>query len=288
MTSGGAPLSDGATRLQAAVRPCLSVPLTPEAVVLTALMTAVFLLFMVIEPTPRWLALLAAVVAVLATDGVLRGARRDAFAAGADTTPYLFLPALFALAAPVFAEYNAQGFWAIAVALGAGLAFGVVVTAEIGSVPVPVGLRPDGRADGPARGVARFVAATATYFVAFALYSLVYAFDLALGAAVVAVTLLSVLLAVELLRDGEIDPIETLVFAGVVGVVAGEARWVLQFLPIDGYLAGLTLLLLFYFTSGVVHAYITRALDATVAAEYGAVAAVGIALVVGARAAGIA
>ncbi len=256
----------------------MTVPLTPETAVLTVLMTAVFLLFLLIEPTPRWLALFAAVVAALATDGVLRSARREPFAAGADTTPYLFLPALFALTAPVFAEYNARGFWAIPVALGAGLAFGAVVTAEVGSV----------RADEPLRGVARFVTATATYFVAFALYSLAYVFDLALGAAMVAVTLMSVLLAVELLRDGEIDPIETLVFAGVVGLVAGEARWVMQYLPIDGYLAGLTLLLLFYFTTGVVHAYITRALDVMVAAEYGAVAALGIVLVVGARAAGIA
>ena len=46
--------------------------------------------------------------------------------------------------------------------------------------------------------------------------------------------------------------------------------------------------LVFYFTAGLVHAYITRQLRPLVAGEYAAVAAVGLALVVGARVAGIA
>ena len=260
--------------------------LTPDIVVLTVLMTIAFVMFVAIEPTPRWLALLGAVVAALGTDGALRNARRETFEDGAETTAYLFLPALFAFTAPVFAEYNASGFWGVLVALVAGLAFGVVVVAEVGTVPVD--LAPDGREAGSLRGTARFLAATATYFVAFALYSLVYAFEVPLAGAVVAVALMSILLAVELLRDGEIDPIETLVFAGVAGVVVGEARWALQFLPLDGYLAGLALLLLFYFMTGVAHAYITRSLGPRVAVEYGVVAAVGSVVVAGARVAGIA
>ena len=118
---------------------------------------------------------------------MLRSARREAFERNGETTPYLFLPALFGFTAPVFAEYNASGLWALAAALGAGLGFGVVVIAEIGTVPVT--LRSDGHEEGSLRGLARFLAATATYFVGFALYSLVYAFEVPLAAAVVAVTL---------------------------------------------------------------------------------------------------
>lgn len=258
--------------------PALVVPLTVEAVVLTVVMTIGFLSFVLIEPTPRWLALLGAIVAGLGTDGVLRPARREPFASGGDTTPFLFLPALFALATPVFLEYNVAGFWVVPAALGAGIAFGAVVVAEIASV----------RVDEPLHVPARFVAAAATYFVVFALFSLAYAFDLDLAGSVVAVALIAVLLAVELLRDDQIDAYETLVMAGVIGVIVGEARWVLQYMPIDGYLAGLTLLLLFYFVTGVAHAYIVRQLDRTVAAEYGAVALVGIALVAGVRIAGVA
>jgi len=258
--------------------PALVLPVSVEAVILTALVSVGFLAFVLIEPTPRWLALLLAIVAGLGVDGVLRAARHQPFASGADTTPFLFLPALFALATPVFLEYNVEGFWAVPGALIAGLAFGAIVVAEVASV----------RADEPLRVPARFVAAAATYFVVFALFSLAYAFDLDLAAAVIAVALIGVLLAVELLRDDQIDAYETLVLAGVIGIIVGEARWVLQYMPIDGYLAGLTLLLLFYFVTGVAHAYVVRQLDRTVAAEYGAVALVGIALVVGVRMAGVA
>jgi hypothetical protein len=244
----------------------------------SAVSTIAFLGFVLIEPTPRWLALFGAIIAALGTDGVLRAARRQVFAAGADTTPFLFLPALFALGAPVFIEYNVEGFWVIPAALIAGLAFGGTVIAECASV----------REDEPLRVPARFYAAAATYFVVFALFSLAYAFDLGLTASVMAVALISLLLAVELLRDDQIDALETIVLSAVVGVIVGEARWVLQYMPIDGYLAGLTLLLLFYFTTGVAHAYVTRQLDRTVAAEYGAVALAGIVLVVGVRIAGVA
>jgi len=65
---------------------------------------------------------------------VLRTARREVFGMGADTTPFMFLPALFALGAPVFIEYNVEGFWVIPAALIAGLAFGGTVIAEVASV----------------------------------------------------------------------------------------------------------------------------------------------------------
>ncbi len=261
------------------------VPATVEAVILTAIMTIAFELFLLIEPTPRWLALFAALIAALGTDGVLRAARRSAFddaagagGIGADTTPYLFLPTLLALTVPVFAEYNAQGYWTIVAGLGAGLLFGVVVVAEVASV----------RATDPLQGAARFIAAAATYLVGFSLFSLAYAFDLGLTAALVAVAALSVLLAVELLRDGAIDPLETLLFAGIAGLVVAQARWVLQFMPIDSYFAGLTLLLVFYFVTGLMHSYMTRHLSTSVVLQYAAVAIVGVAMVIGARVAGIA
>lgn len=258
--------------------PALALPVPVEAIVLTVLVTIAFLAFVLIEPTPRWVALLGAILAALGTDGVLTNARREVFGTGADTTPFMFLPALFALGAPVFIEYNVEGFWVIPAALIAGLAFGGTVIAEVASV----------REDEPLRVPARFYAAAATYFVVFALFSLAYAFDLGLAASVIAVALIGVLLAVELLRDDQIDALETIVLSGVVGVIAGEARWVLQYMPIDGYLAGLTLLLLFYFTTGVAHAYVTRQLDRTVAAEYGGVALVGVLLVIGVRVIGVA
>ena len=294
LTSSWEALESGVSHA-AGRRSRFDVPLTVEAVVLTVVMTVAFELFLLIEPTPRWLALFGALIAALGTDGVLRAARRAAFEVGTfddaagpprigsggargDTTPYLFLPTLLALTLPVFAEYNAQGYWAIAIGLGSGLLFGVVVVAEVASV----------RLDDALHTAARFIAAAATYLVGFALFSLAYAFDLGLVPALIAVAAMSVLLAVELLRDGAIDPLETLVFAAITGLVVAQARWVFQYLPIDSYLGGLSLLLVFYFVTGLVHAYMTRHLSASVAVQYAFVALAGGAMVVGARMAGIA
>ena len=256
----------------------LALPLTAPAATLTMLMTVMFLMFLLVEPTPRWVALLGGGIAALSMDGVLRGARRAPFESGADTAPYLFLPALFAVAVPIFAEHNVRDFWAAPAALAAGLAFGMVSSAEIASV----------REFDPARSAARFIASAATYFVAFALYSLTYRFGLDLQAAMVAVALVSALLAVELLHEGAVDPLETLLLAVVTALTVAEVRWALHFLPLDGYLAGLTLVLGFYLVTGLIHSHLVRQLTVTLAAEYTLVAGAGGALIIWARTTGLA
>jgi hypothetical protein len=263
----------------------LAAAFTTEAVILSALMTGTFLMFLLVEPTPRWLALCAATIAGLGVDGVLRSARErvpagsvSTPAAGLDTIPYLFLPALYALVVPVFAEHHVRGYWAIPAALLAGAVFSGVLANAVASVQLRE----------RAAGTVRLLPAIATYFVAFALFSLAYAFELRLRDAVVAAWLITTLLAVELLRDEEIDPVETLVFSGIAGFLLAQARWVLQYMPLDGALAAVALLLVFYVVTGVIHAYMTRELDRSVATEYAAVAAAGIALVTGIRAAGLA
>lgn len=251
------------------------------AIVLAILMCGVFVLFVLIEPTPTWLLLFGAIMAALGTDGVLRSIRHRIFERedGPDTVPHIFLPTLFALAIPLFIEENLESYWVIPAALVAGVTFVLVILAE---VPAPEA------EDDEFRGRARFVSVAATYFVGFALFSLTYTFDLPLRDALIVVALVSVLLAVELLREGEVDPLETLLLAGVVGVVVAEARWVLKYMPIDAYPAGLTLVLVFYFVTGMVHAYMTRHINVTVAAEYSIVTVLGLALVIAARATGIA
>ncbi len=252
---------------------------TAPTVVLTVLVTGVFLMFLLVEPSPRWVVLFGSAVAAASVDGVLRAARRQAFdAGGLDTTVFLFLPALYALAVPVFLEHNVRGYWAIPGGLLAGVGFGVLVTGLVSSVrPHDLG-RPFGR----------YVAATATYFVAFALFSLMFTFDLHVRPAVISSGLVAALLAAELLRDGEIDQLETLVFSVVTGVVIAQTRLAMHYLPLDGHLAALTLLLAFYFVTGLIHAHVTRQLDRTAALEYVTIAVTGLIIVIGAQAAGIA
>ena len=78
-----------------------------------------------------------------------------------------------------------------------------------------------------------------------------------------------------MLRDGEIDQLETLVFSAVTGLVIAEVRLTMHYLPIDGHLAALTLLLAFYFVTGLIHAHVTRQLDRNAALEYVTIAVTG-------------
>jgi hypothetical protein len=88
---------------------------------------------------------------------------------------------------------------------------------------------------------------------------------------------------VEIFREAEADPLRALVFAASIGVVVGEARWVLYFIPLDGFLAGVFLLLIFYLTTGVISHYLTEHLDRGVLLEFVLVSAAGLAIVIGGR-----
>lgn len=246
--------------------------------VLTGLATLAFLMFVLAEPSPRWILLVTAGAVAAGMDGALRATWRASFASGEDTTPYLFLPALYAFAAPIVIEHNVTGRAALLWAVIAGLGFGAIAVAEVLSVRTGSRLYP----------YARMVTGGAAYFTAFALLAMTYVLHLGLLPAVVASSLVGTMLAIEVVREGEVDPVETVIFAALAGLVVAQVRWLLFFLPVDGYLAGLTLVLVFYLVTGVLHSYVMRQLTAITAAEYVLVTAIGMVLVGAARAAGLA
>ena len=248
------------------------------AVVLAAIVTSTFLMFVLTEPAQRWLLLLGVVAAAFGTDGVLRSSHPRAFALGLDTTPHLVLPTLYALAIPLFIEQNMRGFWTPLSALLAGLGFAVIVIAEVRSV----------REFERLAGEARVVADAGAYLVAFAMLSLVYSRDPGLVGAVAAAALVGGLLSIGLLRDSTLRLLDLLILALVGALVLGEMRWALDFVPLDGHLAAIALLLAFFFTSGVLAARIRGHLTREVVVQYGAITAVGVAAVVAARAADLA
>ena len=278
--------ASGATAATRARR--LPFPWNAFLAVLTGVETLAFLMFVLIEPTPRWVLLVAAAVAVAGVDGTLRATYRVPFEAtpsgarpsdaGADTTPYLFLPALYAFAAPILIEHNASGYAALGWALVAGAGFAAIAVAEVMSV----------RTGASGYAYARLVASAAAYFAAFALLATPYLLHLGLPASMAAAWLVCAMLGIELLREGEIDPLETVIFAAAAALIVAQTRWLLFFLPVEGYLAGFALLLVFFLTVGVLHAHVTRQLNAWVAGEYATIAALGLALVVAARMYGIA
>ena len=252
---------------------------TAPAVTLTVLVTGVFLMFLLIEPSPRWVVLFGTVVSTLALDGVMRAGRREAFAEGSlDVTPHLLVPAVYILTMPVFIEHNSQGYWSALAALVAGASYGTLVVGALSSVRE----YDAGRVEG------RFIVTAATYVVAFAMFSLVFLFGVGQTQATLAVGLAATLLAAEILREGEIDPGETLLYSMVTGIVVAEVRWLIHYLPLQGYVAALALLLAFYLVTGLLHSHVVRQLTRRVAAEYAAVGAVGTAFIAGLRLAGLA
>ena len=253
--------------------------LTPApAVVLTAVVTSTFLMFVLTEPAQRWLLLLGVVAAALGTDGVLRSSHPRTYALGLDTTPQIVLPALYALAMPLFIEENVRGLWTLVCVLIAGLGFGAILIAEVRSV----------RDFERGAGEARIVADAGAYLTAFALLSLIYTRDPGLAATVAAAALVGGLLSVEVLRYSSVGALDMLTFTLVGALVLGELGWALHFVPLDGHLAAVALLLAFFFTSGVLSARLRHQLTREVLIQYGATATLGVAVVVAARAADLA
>ena len=181
-------------------------------------------------------------------------------------------------AMPIFVEHATLGFATGVVALIAGAGYGVLVVGQLSAV----------REFDAGRQQGRFIAAAATYLVAFALFALVFLFGVPQQPASLAVGLASMLLAAEILREGEIDPAETLLYSLVAGVVVAETRWLIHYLPVDAYAGALALLLAFYLVTGVLHSHVVRQFSRSVATTYAQVGVAGVAFIAVVRALGVA
>jgi hypothetical protein len=230
-------------------------------------------LFVSIDPVRPWILLALTAIMALGADGIIRSHPDGEFRTIGDTSPYLFVPVLFTLSSGLFLQDVVLSYWAVPAVLGAAVLMGFALSAEYASVA------PD-LAGG---AMAHFMLNVITYLTAFGFYAVVYGFDVNLAPAALAVGLVSMLLSIEVFREAEADPIRALVFAAVIGVIAGEARWVLYFIPLDGILAGIFILLVFYLTTGVISHYLTDHLDRMVLLEFAMVSAAGLAIVVGGR-----
>jgi len=252
----------------------LPVPATPFNSTRVPLLVVVYAvglaLFLAVEPTRPWILLMVTALVALGTDGILRMhpsaiEQEDV----AWTAPLLFLPTLMALASGLFLEDVLTGYWVVPGVVIAGGLMGAVLYADFISVETY----------SPQYAGARFVLNLGTFLTAFGFYAVVYSFDVALVPAALTVGLVSLLLAVEVLRESEADPVRALVFAAAVGVVVAQARWALYFLPLESYLAGVFLLLVFYLTSGLVQHHLNDDLRPPVVGEFSLITVLGILIV---------
>jgi hypothetical protein len=234
-------------------------------------------LYLLIEPTQAWLLPFVAVLVALGTDGIVRSHPNSIFREALDAAPYLLVPTILTLASGFFLEDTVVSYWTLLAALVAGGLMAAVLYAEYVSVDIESPLYP----------AARFALNVATYLSAFGLYAAMYDFGLGLVRAAFCVGLVSLVLAAEVLRETEIMPppvaresLRSLGFAAAIGLIVAEARWALYFVPLDGFLAAVLLLLFFYVASGIVQHYVTGHLSWQVSVEFALVASLGLLMIV--------
>ncbi len=234
-------------------------------------------LFLAIEPTKSWLLLLVTVFVALGTDGIVRTHPRSVFRDAIDTAPHLVVPAVAALAFGFFLEDTVEGYWSLLAALVAGVVMAGVIYAEYLSAG----------GEGELQAAGRFGLNVVTYLSAFALYAVFYGFEVDLLPAAVCVGLVSAVLGAEILHAPETMQVgiaqaslRALGFAVATGLIVAEARWALYFTPLDGFLAAVFLLLVFYVVTGLMQHYLMGHLSRSVIVEFAMVASLGVVMVI--------
>ena len=226
--------------------------------------------FLTIEPTPAWLLVVIVGLAAIGVDGIVRSYPGANLSSITETSTYAFLPALFVLSAGLLLEYTVDGRYVPLAAAGAGVVFWLTVMCEYISVNL----------SHSQYGPARFVLMIVTYLTAFAFYGTIYELDVDVVPAALAVGVVSTLLAIEVIRETDLETPYVIAYAAAVGLILGQTRVALHFLPLESFTAALFLLVVFYFINGLLHANFTRSLRTSTYLEYGLVSAVGIVIVV--------
>ncbi|HSP56015.1 MAG TPA: hypothetical protein VLS25_10555 [Dehalococcoidia bacterium] len=225
--------------------------------------------YLAIEPTQNWLLLLLCALAALGTDGVVRTHPHARFHSIDDTALFLFVPVLFTFALGIFLEEVAGGHLTILLGLASAVPYWLIIRAEYESVD---------RASEDFH-YHRLILNIATYVIAFLFFATIFDFDLSLTSSAFAAGIVSLLLAIEVLREEAMDTPRTVIYAIAVGVLLAETAWTTHFLPFESSPAAVFLLLAFYLMTGLMHSYLANRLNPRTAGEFAVVAMAGLLIV---------
>jgi hypothetical protein len=114
------------------------------------------------------------------------------------------------------------------------------------------------------------------YVLAAVVFVLIYSAKARSLLSATGVTLVSTLLALELLRGAGRDFAHTALYALIAGLITGEIIWAMNYWRIQGVTGGLILLLGFYVASGLANQQLQGRLTRRVLLEYGIVALIGL------------
>lgn len=229
--------------------------------------------FLGIRPNQPWILWLTALLIGLAADGVVRGNSRFQSDGLLSTLAPTLLPAITVLGIGYFIDEAVSGYPRPAAGVVGGAVAAFVVYGEFRTVEFGSRLY----------GAMRLALAIASYLVAFALYTIIYTRNDDVRVSALLVGVVSMALAVELLRESRLVGFSSLLVGLAIGVSLAEFRIVLYYFPLDGLLAGALLIIAFYLATGLVHHLLDHDLELATMAEYLLVGSVGTAAVVFAR-----
>ncbi len=215
-------------------------------------------------------AILVAAATCAGTDALVRTHPKALGSELRFTLSFWILPTLLALAAlsvvpPLFSQ---KLYWLIGLAL-TYLALALVLLAEYHAVDPA----------GPHYDPARLGLNMLTYAAAFALYAVIYAPRARSLLSATTVMIITIPLALELLRSSEERIGRTWLYALTAALIMGEITWGLNYWDLGGVSGGLLLLLAFYILTGLIQQHLLGRLSRRVMAEYLLTATVGLALV---------
>ncbi|MGE5531362.1 MAG: hypothetical protein ACM3VW_04505 [Bacteroidota bacterium] len=175
----------------------------------------------------------------------------------------LILVAIFLLPLAPSAVYWVLGLIAAGVTLGLALA-GIYYTID----PFQTGYRR-----------ARLGMNALTYALALLLFLVVYRTRTRSVLSATEVLLVSTLLAMELLRGSERPTVMVALYAGIAGLVLGQATWALNYWRLDSLTGGLVLLVLFYDVVGLSQHALQGHVRRRIVVEYALITITAIALI---------
>ena len=226
--------------------------------------------YLAIEPTENWLLLLLTGLAAVSAMAIVHNHPNANFERVDDSALYLFVPVLFTLSVGIFLEEVSSGYLATVLGIASAPVFWVILWAEYHSLDRTRERYP----------VTRLALNLITYVIAFLFFATIYDFELDLLTASFAAGVVSVLLAIEVLREEGMDTGRTILYSGAIGLMLAEAAWATHFLPLEGSAAAVFLLLAFYLMTGLMHQYLAGNLNRKTAVEFSGVAVGGLAIIV--------
>ena len=112
------------------------------------------------------------------------------------------------------------------------------------------------------------------YLLAFVLFTIIYHTRTRSLVTATLTLLTATMLALDLLSVADVPFRRVLLFASIVGLIAGESTWALNYWQVSAWAGGLFLLLIFYTAANVAHQYLLERLSRSVLVEFATVTVV--------------